>query len=86
MKIIRETQSFGELSPNDTFRRVLVDPNKMPGAAGGCELPISHLCMVVKDGDYNKAYDLVEHTLLSLKRTSPVLRVRTKLVICQENN
>ena len=80
MRIVRETQSFGELAPNDTFRRVLADPNSID-----CELPISHLCMVVKDGDYNKAYDLIDHVLLSIKSTAPILRVRTKLVIMQEN-
>jgi hypothetical protein len=80
MKIERETQSFGNLKPNDCFRPVIGD-NPYP-----CQLAVGDLHMAVADGDYMKGYNLENPGIVSIKRTAPVLRVRTKLLICQENH
>ena len=81
MRIVRETQCFGELYPNETFRRVLSDSDNISHQA---ELAVSNLCMVVKDGEFLKAYDLVDHVIYAVKKAAPIIRVKTKLVILRD--
>jgi len=79
MKIVHSSESFGSLKPNDTFRPIIGETKS------GCAHQRGNLHMVIGDGGYPKAYDLEDCALLSYRKTTRVLRVRTELHVVQEN-
>lgn len=81
MKIRKQVTTFQTLKPGDTFRPVYTESNSPDSHSVG------NLYMVVRDSPIYKykGYDLQENALISFKNNAEVVRVRTELVILQEN-